>query len=772
MVEEIARSRARVDELERARDGELMRIAELEAKIVALDVSAAQLPVNMEPEDAPPSEATGQREGLRSPHVKLQIFRELFRGREDVYPTRFESAKTGKQGYGPACANKFAQGVCELPKVKCGECKNQKFFPADDAAHWKHLAGGHVMGVYPMLPDSTCWFLAVDFDKATWTEDVRAFIATCRKLDLPFLVERSRSGNGAHVWFFFSAPVAAWSARKLGSYVLTQTMAARHELSMDSYDRLFPSQDQMPRGGFGNLIALPLQKEARKLGNTELLDDDLVPYPGEQQWDVLAGVRRIDPAAVERVVADAAREGGVLGVRTSSTDEDARPWLVAPARKHQPVRVAGSLPSRASAVLAQRLFVATASLPSPLINLIKRTAAFENPEFHKKQAMRMSTARTPRVISCAEDLSQHVAVPRGCALDVTEILRDHGVMIDINDERTIGAEIAAQFEGALTPIQQQAANALLASEIGVLVAPPGVGKTVIGTYLIAARRRSTLILVHRGPLLDQWRSQLAMFLGIGPKQIGQIGAGKERITGEIDIAMIQTLARRDDLAELVAGYGHVIVDECHHVSAVSHERVVAATKARYVVGLTATPKRRDGHHPILEMQLGPVRFAIDAKSQAAKRPFEHRLIARETAFRATSPDPKFQHLYALLAHDEARNRMIVNDVIGALEEGRSPLLLTERTDHLDYFAAELSRVARHVIVLKGGMGAKATREAFARMAAIPADAERLVLATGRYIGEGFDDPRLDTLFMTLPVSWQGTLIQYAGRLHRLRPGKR
>jgi superfamily II DNA or RNA helicase len=772
MVEEIARSRARVNELERARDDELLRIAEVEAKIAALDAIAAQLPVNAEPEDALPSEATGQREALRSPHVKLQIFRDLFRGREDVYPTRFESAKTGKQGYGPACANKFAQGLCELPKVKCGECKNQKFFPADDAAYWSHLAGSHVMGVYPMLPDSTCWFLAVDFDKATWTEDVRAFIATCRKLDLPFLVERSRSGNGAHVWFFFSAPVAAWFARKLGSYLLTQTMAARHELSMDSYDRLFPSQDQMPRGGFGNLIALPLQKEARKLGNTELLDDDLVPFPGEQQWDVLAAVRRIDPATVERVVADAAREGGVLGVRASSTDEDATPWLVAPARKHQAVRVAGPLPGRVPAVLAQRLFVATASLPSPLINLIKRTAAFENPEFHKKQAMRMSTARTPRVISSAEDLLQHVAVPRGCTSDVSEILREHGVMIDINDERTVGAEIAARFEGALTPIQQQAANALLANEIGVLVAPPGVGKTVIGTYLIAARRRSTLILVQRGPLLDQWRSQLAMFLGIEPKQIGQIGAGKERITGVIDIAMIQTLARRDDLAELVAGYGHVIVDECHHVSAVSHERVVAATKARYVVGLTATPKRRDGHHAILEMQLGPVRFAIDAKSQAAKRPFEHRLIARETAFRAASPAPKIHHLYALLAHDEARNRMIVNDVIGALEEGRSPLVLTERTDHLDYFAAELSRVARHVIVLKGGMGAKATREVFARIAAIPADAERLVLATGRYIGEGFDDPRLDTLFMTLPVSWQGTLIQYAGRLHRLRPGKR
>lgn len=769
LVEEIARARQRVAELDRARDAEVTRIAELEAEISALDAISPDPPANALAEPARNDDAPAQPT-RRSPDRKLQIFRELFRGREDVYPTRFESAKTGKQGYGPACANKFAKGLCELPKVKCGECKNQKFFPADDAAYWNHLAGEHVMGVYPMLPDHTCWFLAVDFDKATWTEDVRAFIATCRRLDLPFVVERSRSGEGAHVWFFFSKPVAAWSARKLGSYVLTQTMAARHELSMDSYDRLFPSQDQMPKGGFGNLIALPLQKEARRHGNTELLDDELVPFPGEQQWDVLASVRRLDPIAVERITANAARDGGVLGVRTSSTDDDATPWLVAPARKT--VHVAGPLPSHVSAVLAQRLFVAIANMPSPLINLIKRTAAFENPEFHKKQAMRMSTARTPRVISCAEDLPQHVAVPRGCVPEVTEILRAHGVKIDIDDQRTIGTEVAAKFGGDLTSIQQQAADALLESEIGVLVAPPGIGKTVIGTYLVAARRRSTLILVHRGPLLDQWRSQLAMFLGIEPKQIGQIGAGKERITGEIDIAMIPTLARREDLAELMAGYGHIIVDECHHVSAVSHERVVSATKARYIVGLTATPKRRDGHHPILEKQLGPVRFAIDAKSQAAKRPFEHKLIARETPFVATNPDIKIQELYGLLVKDEVRNRMIINDVIGALEEGRSPLLLTERTDHLDYFAAELSRVARHVIVLKGGMGTRATREVFARMAAIPANTERVVLATGRYIGEGFDDPRLDTLFLTLPVSWQGTLIQYAGRLHRLRPGKR
>lgn len=755
----IEEARSHIVTLEVELAQELERVAGLRAELAALDAATES-----------ETKSLLDTARVRPPGEKLAIFCELFRGRADVYPTRFVS-REGKQGYGPACANKFVRGKCELPRIKCGECTNQAFLPADEAAYLAHLRGDHVMGIYPMLPDGTCWFLAVDFDKATWMEDVRAFITTCRRLELPYAVERSRSGNGAHVWFFFSAPVTAWAARKLGCLVLTETMAARHELSLDSYDRLFPSQDHMPKGGFGNLIALPLQKEARTNGNTELLDDDLVPFPGERQWDVLSAIVRIDPATVERLVAEASRCHGVLGVRPSD-DTGAAPWQGTLARKPRMPHVEGSLPPRVTAVLAQRLFVEIVDLPSPLISLLKRTAAFENPEFHKKQALRLSTARTPRVISCAEVLDRHLALPRGCLADVRAILQAHRIELDLDDQRTNGFALDLKFSGTLTAIQEQAVRALLAHEIGVLVAPPGLGKTVIGTYLAASRGCSTLILVHRTPLLDQWRSQLAMFLDIDIKEVGQLGAGTERLTRRLDVVMVPSLARREDLAELVGSYGQVIVDECHHVSAVSFERVVATAGARHVVGLTATPKRRDGHHPIVEMQLGPVRFAVDARSQASQRPFEHRLFARETTFHAPSLEAPIQDLYRLMARDEARNRMIVNDIIAALEGGRSPILLTERTDHLDYFARELGRVVRHVIVLRGGMGAKQTRDVLARMAAIPQDAERIVLATGRYIGEGFDDARLDTLFLTLPVSWKGTLIQYAGRLHRLHPGKR
>lgn len=767
LASEIAKEEANVRRLDAERTEAEARLAVLRRELATLEAAPAPTPA---PEPARPRNG-----GPRTSDEKVRLFRQLFRGRPDLYPTRFVSKKTGKPGYAPACSNKFVPGVCELPKVKCGDCTKQAFRPVDNAAVLAHLKGQHVMGVYAMLADETCWFLAVDFDKSSWVEDARAFKETARRLGLPVAVERSRSGNGAHVWFFFSAPIAASTARKMGCHVITETMASRHELSMESYDRLFPSQDTMPRGGFGNLIALPLQQGPRQEGNSVFLDDNFAPIPDDQQWAFLASVERIDPMTVERIAADATRTGSVVGVRLAEVtdDEDAAPWTRTPSGKPRAVRFTGPLPKRVAAVLAQRMFVEKAGLPSPLLNQVKRLAAFQNPEFYKKQSMRLSTAMTPRVICCAEDLTQHVAVPRGCRKDVEELLGEQGVSLVVDDQRAEGSPIDVRFRGTLTAVQEQAAQALLAHDAGVFVAPPGVGKTVIGTYLVAARSRSTLVLVHRRPLLDQWLAQLAVFLGIEPKEIGQVGAGKRTPTGRIDVAMIQSLVRKDSVADLVAGYGQVIVDECHHLPAVSFERVLSEVKARYVVGLTATPQRRDGHHPITQMQLGPVRFSVDAKTQAGRRPFEHQLLVRETAFRLSSSEatPGIQEIYAALAGDEKRNELILNDVIRALEDGRSPILLTERKDHLEYFAARLERVARHLVVLQGGMGAKAHRAVQAQLAAIPANEERLVLAIGRYIGEGFDDARLDTLFLAMPVSWKGTLVQYTGRLHRLHPGK-
>jgi superfamily II DNA or RNA helicase len=761
----IEEARTRIEQLDVEQAEVKARLASLRNQLATLQ--AANAPSAREA-SAPPVN------GPRTPSEKVTLFRQLFRGRQDLYPTRFVSAKTGKQGYAPACSNKFVPGVCELPRVKCGECTKQAFRPVDNDAVTAHLKGKHVMGVYPMLPDDTCWFLAADFDESSWTEDVRAFVATSRGLGLAPAVERSRSGNGAHVWFFFSGPVQASTARKMACHLITETMASRHQLSMNSYDRLFPSQDTMPRGGFGNLIALPLQYGPRQEGNTVFLDDDLVAFPDDQQWAYLASVTRIDPETVARIATEADRQGSVIGVRTADVadDEDTAPWAQLPSGSRRTSRITGPVPERISGVLAQRVFCQKEGLSSQLLNQIKRLAAFQNPEFYKKQSMRLPTALTPRVISCAEDLPQHVALPRGCVAELEALIRRIGVKLDIKDERVSGDPLRLRFFGTLTLLQEQAARALLAHDFGVLVAPPGVGKTVIGTYLVAMRACSTLVLVHRRPLLDQWRAQLGLFLGLEPKEVGQVGAGKVKLTGRVDVAMIQSLVRKDAVADLVTTYGQVIVDECHHVPAVSFERVLSAVKARYVVGLTATLQRRDGHDPIARMQLGPVRFEVSAKAQASRKPFEHRLIVRETDFRAPAAgSSSIQDLYAALACDPSRNALIVNDVVHALQDGYSPILLTERKDHLEYFATRLRHIARHLIVLQGGMGAKSVRAAREQLAVIPAVEERLVIATGRYVGEGFDDARLDTLFLALPVSWKGTLVQYTGRLHRLHPGK-
>lgn len=761
MIALIAEQAARVASLEAQRDRAQQRLQDLRTELASTSAPRTSLfPTGSKRPETP-----------TAPAVKIRLFRSLFRGRGDVYPIRFMSKKSNRFGYAPACGNKFVPGVCELPRIKCGECTNQAFHSVGDRSILHHLQGRNVMGVYPLLEDDTCWFLAADFDKATWREDVTAFVDTCRSSGVSVSVERSQSGNGAHAWFFFASPVPATIARKMACFLITETMTRRHQLSMESYDRLFPSQDTMPRGGFGNLIALPLQHEARKRGNTVFVDHDLNPYP--DQWAYLASAERIDVRSVVAIAAEAVRKGQVLGVRLAESDDDAAsPWNRSPSGRAPRPAIQDPLPREVRAVISQRLFVEKAGLPSALLNQIKRIAAFQNPEFYKKQKMRLSTAGTPRVITCAEESAHHIALPRGCRQGVEDLLREHGVALIVTDERQRGTRTRFGFSGTLTNIQKRAAKALMQHEIGVVVAPPGLGKTVLGTHLAAKRGRNTLILVHRNPLLDQWTTQLSMFLGIDEASIGRIGGGKRRPNGVLDVAMLQSLVRKGRVDDRVTSYGHVIVDECHHVPAVSFERILSEVKAKYVLGLTATPHRRDGHHPILEMQLGPVRFSVNPKSEAARRPFKHRLIVRDTGFRlATSTETGIQSIYRSLADDEDRNQMILDDVIRAVHDGRSPILLTERRDHLEYFAERLKNFVRHLVVLRGGMTARERKRTAAGLLEIPETEERLLLATGRYVGEGFDDARLDTLFLAMPISWRGTLAQYTGRLHRLHSTK-
>jgi superfamily II DNA or RNA helicase len=703
---------------------------------------------------------------------KITIFLRLFQGRKDVYPKLWQNQKTGKKGYSPACSNEWIHGVCNKPRIKCGECTNQAFLPVTPEAILDHLQGRQVIGVYPMLKDETCRLLAADFDKGAWREDVMAFTDSCRVVGIPYAIERSHSGNGAHVWFFFSHSVTASTARKLGSYLITQTMSRRHQLDMSSYDRLFPNQDTLPKGGFGNLIALPLQYHPRQEGNTLFLDDQLEPF--SDQWRFLASLNPIQPEKINEIIRNISTPEQVMGLHGTYVDDvDVEPWLKSACRDQNHISINDPIPDEVRAVMSQRLFVEKSGLPASLINRLQRLAAFQNPEFYKKQNLRLSTALTPRVISCAEDHSDHISLPRGCLEAAQTLLRENNSSLELEDLRNPGDIVEVNFSGELTEVQKQAVNAMCTHENGVIVAPPGFGKTVLGTYLISARKCSTLILVHRQLLLDQWRSQLSIFLDRDTKSIGQLGGGKRKLTGQIDVAMIQSLTRKGVVNDVVAKYGQVIIDECHHLPAVSFERVLSEVKARYIVGLTATPQRRDGHHPIIYMQIGPIRFKADTRVQSTQRPFEHRIFVRETGFELPmqASDITIQALYSLLVNDEERNQQIIDDVLQALEEGRSPILLTERKVHLDYLHQRLKEFVRHIVVLKGGRSLKDQQKVYEELASIPKDEERLLLATGRYIGEGFDDARLDTLLLSLPVSWKGTLVQYAGRLHRTHPGK-
>jgi superfamily II DNA or RNA helicase len=757
-------------------DAECMRLREENARLRQLltEHNIPILPTELAMHCVKPVEVLSPEERQERARKRIALFRSLFRGREDVYARRWESPD-GRSGYTLAAQKDWKAINRSRPEDrKKIDRKTRKFFPMTDAVIENHLLGKQIIGVYPLLADETCWFLAVDFDKKTWQEDSSAFMDTCRELNLPAALERSRSGNGGHIWIFFDRAVPAVTARKLGCVILTRTMERRHQLGLDSYDRFFPNQDTMPKGGFGNLIALPLQAVPRKAGNSVFIDANFQPH--SDQWEFLSALERVPMVVAEEIVAEAQRKGDLIGVRASVTDDEDRqdPWTLPPSRRRLERLIPGPLPDRVQIVRANLVYVEKRGLPSAMLNRLLRLAAFQNPEFYKAQKMRLSTYAKPRVIACGEDFAEHVALPRGCVPDVIALLEAHGIRPEVRDERFAGTPIEVEFQGELRPLQLEAVSQVTQHDEGILCAPTAFGKTAVAAWLIAKRKVSTLVMVHRQQLLDQWHARLAMFLNLSAKSVGQIGGGRMDRTGSVDIAVIQSLHRKEEIKDFVAEYGQVIIDECHHISAFTFEQVMKQVKAKYVVGLTATPTRKDGHHPIIYMQCGPARFSMSARAMTETTPFEHKVIPRHTGFR-TAPeatDIMIHDIYAALVGDTARNEMIAGDLIRAVEAGRSPLLLTGRTEHLQYFAAKLNGTVKHVFVLKGGMGKKQRRNIAEALASVAEDEPRAILATGSYIGEGFDDARLDTLFLAMPISWKGTLQQYVGRLHRLHDNKR
>ena len=630
------------------------------------------------------------------------------------------------------------------------------YLPLDEAVVESHLAGESHLGLYPLRRGDECRLLACDFDGTGWVLDALAYLDAAAASGVPVALERSRSGEGAHTWTLFSGPVPAASARRLGVHILRQAMEVRAELDLSSYDRLFPTQDFVPKGSFGNLIALPLQGACRRQGNTVFLDPAKLE-PCEDQWAFLASFPRMSPEAV------AALEKTLAPVAAGPDDTRYRPPLArgAPQKPPEVIR----------AVSGAMLAIDRIGVPPALVAALKHLASLHNPEYYEKERLRFSTWKTPRFLRCYGETIGQLLLPRGVADQAARMVREAGSNLEITDACLTPTPIDVSLRADLTDRQQSALDGLIPHHLGVLVAPPGSGKTVIACGVIAHRRLPTLIVVDRQPLVEQWRERLGEHLGISTKEIGQLGGGRNKAKGAIDIAMAQSLARREDLSEIAKGYGLVVVDECHHVPAVTFERVVREMPVRHWLGLTATPYRRDHLEKLITMYCGAERYRMTSDHDELLR-VERVLVTHTTGHAQTSDEElSIQAVFRSLVEDEERSRQICGDVAAAIEAGRNCLVLTQWTEHLETLSGELQKLGIEAIEMRGGMGKKARTSASAEIRAQASAGGLALLATGSFLGEGFDLPQLDSLFLAFPLAFKGRIVQYVGRVLRPTSGK-
>lgn len=699
---------------------------------------------------------------------KIEIYMKYFKGRDDIYPyLSIDKNNPSKKYYIPACVNEWKNGICnKTMKKPCKSCQYRENKPISLNTIKNHIYNNQTIGLYPLLDDECCYLLAFDFDdknnENSIKEDVLAFASICNKFNVPISIERSRSGKGIHVWIFFEHKIKALMARKLGSLLLSKTMEIRDNLKIDSFDRMFPNQDYLPKGGYGNLIALPFQTEPAKYGNTIFIDKNFLPIQG--QFEYLNQIMKLSENDVLKTIKILSRETIDISNQELNIKEEVK-------NKNKNNFV---FPKNIDVTLNDMVYIDKANLNAGVKNGFKRLATFANPEFYKKQRMRMSVYNIPMIIDCSKEDEKYLKIPRGTFEYLQALCKEKKVKIILHDKRNTGYPINIEFRGKLREEQELALNKMLEYDTGILHAPTGFGKTVICCKMIAERKVNTLIITHTLQLLRQWQTRISEFLKID--EVGQVGGGKNIITNRIDVASIKTIWNNGNFNDFVKNYGMIIIDECHHLAAFTYENAVNTVNAKYVYGVTATPDRENGHTPIIKMQCGDIRCEIDFKSfnKALNVPMKVYVKSNHLAFVDKNiTDYTINEINNFIVKDIIRNEKIIKDIKMEFKSGKNILVLTERIEHMEYFEKKLAKLTNNLFVYHGGLGKKTLNKYDElKYEVINNNDNKIIIATGSYIGEGFDDASLDVLFLTMPISGITRVTQYTGRLHRKNKNKK